>query len=516
MSHRYDVCIMGGGLAGLTLAHQLRRRIPASDIAVVEHRRFPVREAAHKVGESTVEIAAHYLANELGLSDHLRDGQLRKFGLRLFFRGEHPVRLDLGEYDEVGPSRPLPIETYQIDRGRLENHLAECWRSMGELLDGTTVRSVHLSPGAHGLRVRDAQTGTEREIRCRYLVDASGRRGLLRTQNRSARPARHSHHAVWFRVAGRLNIDAWSSDAAWLCRCGGLSRRESTNHFTGPGYWLWLIPLASEVTSVGLVFDPNAVALQDVRKRAGLLQWLALEHPLVAEQVAALDPIDHHVIENYAIANTRVFSSRSWAATGDAGVFSDPFYSPGGDFVALSNGYISELIADHAPAAQARLYQQQYQAFFQNTLSLYRRQYTGFGDRDFMVAKVLWDYAFYWSIVAKLYYSGKFVDLDFMRTHNGTLLRAAALHARMQRLFRQRASLGRRVGGERRFFDHHDVRLFHELQWDLVNGCTEDTGNRLKQNVMRLEAIQATVASLLELTLTGTALPPLGQIGGLG
>ena len=515
MAHRYDVCIMGGGLAGLTLARQLRHRTPSLDIAVIEHRRFPVREAAHKVGESTVEIAAHYLANELGLSDHLRDGQLRKFGLRLFFRGDRPVIGDLGGYDEVGPSSPLPITTYQIDRGRLENHLAVCWQGMGQLRDGTTIRSVSLSPGAHRLLVRDAQEGKENVLHCRYLVDASGRRGLLRNQNLSARPARHSHHAVWFRVEGRLDIDGWSSDAVWSSRCGGLSRRASTNHFTGPGYWLWLIPLASDVTSVGLVFDPNAVALREVRKRADLLKWLALEPPIVAEHVAAHDPIDHHVVENYAIANNLVYSSQDWAATGDAGVFSDPFYSPGGDFVALSNGYVSELITNRAPAERARQYQQHYQSFFRNALSLYRGQYVGFGDRDFMVLKLLWDYAFYWSIVAKLYYSGKFVDVDFMRANEGPLRHAAVLHVRMQRLFRQRALLGRRVGGEGLFFDHHCVRLFHELQRDLLNGCAEHTDNRLRQNVMRLETIQTTVAGLLERSLTGTALPELSQIGGL-
>ena len=55
-----DVVIMGGGLAGLTLAIQLRQRMPTLDILVLERMRHPVTEAAHKVGESSVEIGAHY------------------------------------------------------------------------------------------------------------------------------------------------------------------------------------------------------------------------------------------------------------------------------------------------------------------------------------------------------------------------------------------------------------------------------------------------------------------------
>ena len=50
------VLVMGGGLAGLCLALQLRQRFAALDIVVLERRRHPVPLSAHKVGESTVEI----------------------------------------------------------------------------------------------------------------------------------------------------------------------------------------------------------------------------------------------------------------------------------------------------------------------------------------------------------------------------------------------------------------------------------------------------------------------------
>ena len=50
----YDVIIMGGGLAGLCLARQLRREQPDLRVLVAENQRHPVPEAAHKVGESSV------------------------------------------------------------------------------------------------------------------------------------------------------------------------------------------------------------------------------------------------------------------------------------------------------------------------------------------------------------------------------------------------------------------------------------------------------------------------------
>src|SRR5262245_29872346 len=82
---RYDVAIMGGGVAGLTLALHLRRARPDARVLVVERQEHPVPETTHKVGESTVEIAAHYLRDTLGLADHLENRQIRKFGLRMFF-----------------------------------------------------------------------------------------------------------------------------------------------------------------------------------------------------------------------------------------------------------------------------------------------------------------------------------------------------------------------------------------------------------------------------------------------
>src|SRR5690554_5886158 len=130
-----DVAILGGGLAGLTLALQLRQANPDLRISVIERNRHPVPEAAHKVGESTVEIAADYFAKGLGLAEHIERDQLRKYGLRFFFHaGESD---DLAQAEELGSARLLAAPSYQLDRGIFENHLGERVRELGvDFIDG--------------------------------------------------------------------------------------------------------------------------------------------------------------------------------------------------------------------------------------------------------------------------------------------------------------------------------------------------------------------------------------------
>ena len=101
-----DVFIAGGGLAGLSLARQLRREAGHLRVVLAEKRRHPVPEAAFKVGESSVEIGAHYFQRILGLEGHLRQGHLEKLGLRYFFtNGDNK---DLARRFEVGPVQISP------------------------------------------------------------------------------------------------------------------------------------------------------------------------------------------------------------------------------------------------------------------------------------------------------------------------------------------------------------------------------------------------------------------------
>ena len=121
-NQKSDITVLGGGLAGLSFAIQCRQKLPNASITVLEKRKHPVPEAAHKVGESTVEVAAYYFGEVLGLKEHILEDQLPKLGLRFFFPGGDNSRIE--ERLELGGNRYAPCPSYQLDRGRFENYLA--------------------------------------------------------------------------------------------------------------------------------------------------------------------------------------------------------------------------------------------------------------------------------------------------------------------------------------------------------------------------------------------------------
>ena len=470
-STQHDVIILGGGLAGLSLALQLRQRFAGIDVLVIERRPHPVPEAAHKVGESTVEIGAHYFDSVLGLKAHLRERQLKKFGFRFFFS---EGRRDIDEVTEVGASRFLGTPAYQLDRGIFENFLGEeCLRQGVRFHSDAVVREVTLSADGGLHQVQWQHADSLHQASAPWVVDASGRAGLLKRKLDLAESNPHNVNAVWFRIKDRIVLDDWSQREDWQQRCDPQARWLSTNHLCGAGYWAWLIPLGSGSHSVGIVADELLHPLDTINTFDKAMTWFQKYQPRLYDELDGKRDLlqDFGFLRHFSHGCKQVFSGQRWALTGDAGLFLDPFYSPGSDFIAISNTYICELIARDRSGqpidAHAHVFDQIYHSFYESTLALYVDQYPLFGDPEVMPVKVIWDYAYYWGVLAQLYFQGRLFDLGAMTRLRDELALCQKLNKSVQLLLRTWSPHSRKRNPAV-MLDHAGLPWFAALNKDLL------------------------------------------------
>jgi hypothetical protein len=321
----YDVAIIGGGPAGSAAGTQLAKAGLKS--IILEKEKFP----RFCIGESLLP-AGNQLLQELGVWNQMENaGFLRKYGaefctgdksrLRRFWFGQ-----TLGAGCEY---------SYQVERAPFDELLLNNARSHGcEVLEETRVNAVE-NMDSPTMRLQCEAPGGALTIHARWLIDASGRNaftgkklGLKRTgTQKKRRVAIYGHFEGVFRNGGKAE--------------GHITISRIQNA------WFWLIPLAGNKTSVGLVIPSEKLSKPHVRALDDIFRE-AVEATLeVKDRMKAASPLGPlRATGDYSWRFSSFASSRVLLA-GDAAGFIDPIFSSG-VMLALKSSMRAAEIITHA------------------------------------------------------------------------------------------------------------------------------------------------------------------------
>ncbi len=325
----YDVVLVGGGPAGTTAGHYLAQK--GHKVLIVERGRHP----RFSIGESLLPATTE-VWRDLGLLERIEAaGFIRKFGAYFDFNtGTGPEYFHFPD-----ASRAKAQFSYEVPRGEFDEILWSAALEAGaQGIQDTAVREFLGGQDGDpitGVKLRGS-CGTERDIKSRLVLDCSGRSTLLAKQ-------------LDLRVTDPyLNKVAFYSHYRGAFRSSGEDEGTIAIIAIDEG-WLWVIPFAGELSSVGAVVD-NAVFKawkNEGLDREGMWARILEATPPVSRRLAGAEQVRPvETAANFSYCCTQL-AGDGWALVGDAGAFLDPVFSAG-VHLAMMGGKHAAQAADRA------------------------------------------------------------------------------------------------------------------------------------------------------------------------
>jgi flavin-dependent dehydrogenase len=424
-TYDYDVVIVGAGLAGLSLARQLLLNDEAVTILQVD-KRLTIPQKGQKVGEATVQVSGYYFSKVLELEEYLLREHYLKYNLRFYWKTQG---MDNSRWESISQSYIRGISnvpTYQLDRNKIEGELlrrnvavADRYTFQPHALSAEV--SINENGGAHD--VSFTVDGERRTVTSRWVVDAAGRAHVIQKMRGLEKKNNIRHGASFLWVEGLLNIEDLTDSTRRQIRLnpqrqhtGHLPFWLATNHFCEEGLWFWTIPLQG-ITSLGLCYDNRLINPKDVNDPKKLVKWVCEHFPLFARDLPARNILHFGSYLDYSFDCAQTIDRNRWAMIGEAGRWTDPLYSPGGDLISIYNTLVCDSILTKTQAEldlKTPLYEQLEEAVYGAYVPSFAISYDCLGDQEAYSLKYTWELTIYFAYYTFPMINDLFTDRRFV------------------------------------------------------------------------------------------------------
>lgn len=309
-TNKFDVIVMGGGPAGSSVAGILARE--GRQVILFEKEVFP----RHHIGESLM-TDTYWTFRRLGLLEKLRESPfVRKYSVQ-FANAAGKESRPFYFFEAVHHESAV---TWQVTRAQFDHMLINHAAEQGAVVhQGVLVKQV-LFEGDRAVGVEvQMQDGTREKFYANVVVDATGQAAMLSNKFRwRVRDPKLKKAVLYSYFKGAHREPDLNGGATLVLRTE-----------PGSGGWFWYIPLENDITSVGIVANPEYLLKGRGQDLAKILNEEIEKCEAVRRRVGEGTRVDKiYSILDYSY-RSKQNAGNGFILIGDAYGFLDPIYSSG-------------------------------------------------------------------------------------------------------------------------------------------------------------------------------------------